>query len=58
MGTDDKARNIGEKIKGKTKETGGRLTDNERLEAEGRAEETKADAKQTGEKIKDTFNRD
>lgn len=58
MGTGDKAKNFGEKMKGKAKETGGRLTDNERLEAEGRAEETKADAKQTGEKIKDTFNRD
>ena len=58
MGTGDKAENIGEKMKGKAKKTGGRLTDNERLEAEGKAEETKADAKQAGEKIKDTFNRD
>jgi uncharacterized protein YjbJ (UPF0337 family) len=58
MGAGDKARNIGEKVKGKAKEAGGRLTDNERLEAEGKAEETKADAKQAGEKIKDTFNQD
>ena len=58
MGTSDKAENIGEKMKGKAKQAGGRLTDDERLEAEGRAEETKADAKQAGEKIKDTFNRD
>ncbi|HEU4540262.1 MAG TPA: CsbD family protein [Jiangellaceae bacterium] len=58
MGASDKARNVGEKMKGKAKETGGRLTDNERMEAEGRAEETKADAKQTAEKLKDTFNQD
>ena len=55
MGVDDKARNMGEKVKGKAKEAGGRLTDNERLEAEGRADQTKADAKQAGEKAKDTF---
>lgn len=58
MGASDKARNVGEKMKGKAKETGGRLTDNERMEAEGRAEETKADTKQTAEKLKDTFNQD
>jgi uncharacterized protein YjbJ (UPF0337 family) len=58
MGASDKAKNTGEKMKGKAKEAGGRLTDNERMEAEGRAEETKADAKQTGEKLKDTFNQD
>ncbi len=55
MGVDDKVRNMGEKVKGKAKEAGGRLTDNERLEAEGRADQTKADAKQAGEKAKDTF---
>ncbi|HEX6235222.1 MAG TPA: CsbD family protein [Jiangellaceae bacterium] len=58
MGTEDKARNTGEKLKGKAKETGGRVTGNERMEAEGKAEETKADAKQTGEKLKDTFRQD
>lgn len=58
MGAGDKAKNIGEKGKGKAKEAGGRLSDNERLEAEGKADQTKADAKQTGEKVKDTFNQD
>ncbi len=58
MGAADKARNIGEKMKGKAKKAGGRLSDNERLEAEGKAEDTKADAKQTGEKAKDTFKQD
>lgn len=58
MGAEDKAKNISEKMKGKAKEGGGRLTDNERLEAEGKAEGTKADAKQTGEKAKDTFKQD
>ena len=58
MGANDKARNVGEKMKGKAKEAAGRMTDNERLEAEGRADQTKADAKQAAEKVKDTFNRD
>ncbi|TXR99944.1 CsbD family protein [Streptomyces sp. col6] len=37
------------------KETAGRLTGNERLTAEGRAEQAKGDAHQAKEKIKDTF---
>jgi uncharacterized protein YjbJ (UPF0337 family) len=58
MGAADKARNLGEKLKGKSKEAAGRLTDDERLEAEGKAEETQADAKQAAEKVKDTFKQD
>ncbi|MCY0961357.1 CsbD family protein [Streptomyces sp. H27-H5] len=37
------------------KETAGRLTGNERLTAEGRAEQAKGDAREAKEKIKDTF---
>ncbi|QMU78696.1 CsbD family protein [Streptacidiphilus sp. PB12-B1b] len=55
MGTDDKAANMGEKAKGKVKEAAGKATGNERLEAEGKGDQVKGDAKQAGEKIKDVF---
>ncbi|MGP0223946.1 MULTISPECIES: CsbD family protein [unclassified Paenarthrobacter] len=58
MGADDKAQNTGEKIAGKAKEAAGKLTDNERLEAEGRGEQAKADLKNAGEKVKDAFKKD
>ena len=53
MATDDKLRNQGEELKGKTKETIGRATDDEELEAAGRADQSKANLKQAGEKVKD-----
>jgi uncharacterized protein YjbJ (UPF0337 family) len=56
MSAADKAKNAAEKIAGQAKETTGKVTDNERLEAEGRADQVKADAKQAGEKAKDAFN--
>ncbi|MQY07690.1 CsbD family protein [Actinomadura macrotermitis] len=55
MSAEDKAANTGDKIKGKAKEVAGKVTGNERLEAEGKAEQVKGDAKQAGEKVKDTF---
>jgi uncharacterized protein YjbJ (UPF0337 family) len=55
MSGDDKARNTAERLKGKAKETTGRATDDETLEAEGRGEKAKGDIKQAGEKIKDAF---
>ncbi|MGO4250124.1 CsbD family protein [Paenarthrobacter sp. RAF54_2] len=58
MGADDKMENAGEKIAGKAKEAAGKLTDNERLEAEGKGEQTKADLKGAGEKVKDAFKND
>ena len=48
MSLADKAKNAADKVTGK-------VTDNERLEAEGRAEQTSADIKQAGEKVKDIF---
>jgi uncharacterized protein YjbJ (UPF0337 family) len=51
----DKAQNMAEKMKGQAKEAAGRLRADEEMEAEGKAEKTKADAKQTAEKAKDTF---
>jgi uncharacterized protein YjbJ (UPF0337 family) len=56
MGADDKARNMAEDVGGKAKEAAGKVTDDERLEAEGKADQVSADVKQTGEKIKDVFN--
>ncbi len=55
MGLTDKIKNEAENAKGKAKEAVGDATDNERLEAEGQGDQTSADLKQTGEKIKDTF---
>ncbi len=55
MGLDDKIDNASEKAAGKLKEGAGRATDDERLEAEGRADQTGANLKQAGEKIKDAF---
>ena len=56
MGTDDKIDNKAEELKGKAKEEVGRATDDEQLEAEGRARPgVKGNLKQAGEKIKDVF---
>ena len=55
MGTDDKIRNSAEEAGGKIKETAGKVTDDERLEAEGKADQAKANLKQAGEKVKDAF---
>ncbi|WP_434968713.1 CsbD family protein [Microbacterium sp. bgisy207] len=55
MGLDDKIKNTAEDLKGKTKEGVGDATDNESLEAEGKADQAKADLKQAGEKTKDAL---
>jgi uncharacterized protein YjbJ (UPF0337 family) len=55
MGLDDKIRNEAEEARGSVKEGVGKVTDNERLEAEGKAEQMKANLKQAGEKVKDAF---
>jgi uncharacterized protein YjbJ (UPF0337 family) len=57
MGIGDKAENAAEKAAGKAKEAAGRASDDERLEAEGRADQSKADLKQAGENVKDAFKR-
>jgi uncharacterized protein YjbJ (UPF0337 family) len=53
MSASDKVSNKAEELKGKIKETTGKATGNERLEAEGAADQTKGDVKQAGEKVKD-----
>lgn len=55
MGLDDKIKNAAQDLTGKAKEAVGKVTDNEKLEAEGRADQTKASAKQAGENVKDVF---
>ncbi|RLK52635.1 CsbD family protein [Microbacterium telephonicum] len=55
MGFDDKIKNTAEDLGGKAKEAAGKVTGNERLEAEGQADQVKADVKQAGEKAKDAF---
>lgn len=55
MGLDDKIQNAAEKTGGQAKETAGKVTGNERLEAEGKADKAKADLKNAGEKVKDAF---
>ena len=53
MGLDDKIKNKAEEAVGAAKERTGELTDNERLEAEGKADQVQAHAKQAGEHVKD-----
>jgi uncharacterized protein YjbJ (UPF0337 family) len=55
VATDDKVRNKAQELKGKAKEKAGDATDNEQLQAEGKADQVKGDLKQAGEKVKDIF---
>jgi len=55
MGTDDKMRNQGQIWKGRAKEATGKVTDNERLAAEGRRDQAKGQMKGAMEKFKDAF---
>ena len=55
MGLGDKIHNAAEKLHGKGKEAAGDATGNNRLKAEGKSQQKKADLKQAGEKIKDVF---
>lgn len=55
MGLDDKIENAAEKLGGKAKEGAGKATDDERLEREGHADQSKANLKQAGENVKDAF---
>ena len=55
MGMDDKAKNTAESGLGKAKEKLGDATDDRELETEGKTDQSKADLKQAGEKVKDAF---
>ncbi|WP_427175184.1 CsbD family protein [Arthrobacter sp. 92] len=55
MGWGNKIHNAAEKLHGKGKATAGGATGNERMRAEGKGRQVRADLKQAGEKIKDAF---
>ena len=55
MGTDDKMDHKMEEFGGRAKETVGRATGDEELEAQGDRDQTKSNLKQAGEKVKDAF---
>ena len=57
MSTGDKISNAAGDVKGKVKEGAGKATGNDKLEAEGKGDQVKADLKKAGENIKDTFKR-
>ncbi|MFC4590781.1 CsbD family protein [Sphaerisporangium corydalis] len=53
MGAGDKISNKAQELKGKIKRGVGDATDDDRLRAEGEADEAKGHVKQAGEKVKD-----
>ncbi|KAA9148696.1 MULTISPECIES: CsbD family protein [Microbacterium] len=55
MGLDDKIKNAAEDLSGKAKEGTGKATDDEKLEAEGKGDQTRASLKKAGENVKDAF---
>ncbi|GEK01802.1 CsbD family protein [Streptomyces sp. NPDC003388] len=55
MAGNQKAKAKAEQAKGKAKETVGRAVGNERMEAEGRMEGARGDAREAKEKGKDAF---
>jgi len=57
MGAKDKAKNVGQDLEGKAKEAMGEATGDRSLKAKGKADQSKAALKQTGEKVKDAFKR-
>ena len=58
MGLDDDIKHNAEDMKGKVKETVGDATDNEKLQAEGVADQASAKMKKAGDDIKDAFTGD
>jgi len=58
MGADDKTKAKTEGLVGKGKEKLGAATGDESMKREGKAEQSKADLKQAGEKVKDAFKKD
>lgn len=55
MGVGDRMENTAEDLGGKAKEAAGKMTDDERLEAEGKGQQAKADLKNAAEDVKDAF---
>lgn len=55
MSLAEKIHNAAEKLHGKGKETAGNATGDDRLKADGKAHQVKADLRHAGEKVKDAF---
>lgn len=55
MSAEDKIKNAAEKVTGVAKEAAGSVTGNDSLKSEGKADQAKADLKQSGEKVKDAL---
>ncbi len=55
MSTEDKIKNAAQDALGKAKEAAGTVTGDDSLKAEGKLDQTKADLKQSGEKVKDAL---
>jgi uncharacterized protein YjbJ (UPF0337 family) len=55
MGTDDKTDNKVDEIRGKAKEAVGKATGDENLQRQEENDQTKANLKQAGEKVKEAF---
>jgi uncharacterized protein YjbJ (UPF0337 family) len=55
MGTGDKASNKIDDLGGKAKEAAGKVTGDKSTENEGKVDQSKANLKDAGEKIKDAF---
>ena len=58
MGWDDKLENKKDETMGAAKEHFGKGTDDEKMEREGKTEQTVSNLKQAGEKVKDAFRKD
>ena len=55
MASVDKAKNSVQQAKGKAKEAVGKVTGNDKLEAEGKTDQKRSDLKQAGEHVKDAI---
>jgi len=53
MAAIDKTKNTAQRAKGKVKEAAGKVTGDDKLRAKGKADQTKGNLKQAGEKLKD-----
>jgi uncharacterized protein YjbJ (UPF0337 family) len=58
MGNDDKAQNKIDEVRGDAKEKIGSATGDDALRRQGEREQTGANLKQAGEKVKDAFRKD
>lgn len=54
---EDKVGHKGEELRGKAKKAAGRATGDEALRRQGKADQSKSNLKQAGNKIKDAFRR-